>query len=344
MPLHQSVHAIAANAAAVVEPLYEGAYDDWLDGDLSTNNIPPEQVTILGQQERDYGGFVGVLAVLPDGESEIVTPKAPSVAYYITCPTNAKYTFISQCQATIPTTQNRTTIGVGELVNLSFTPALPTNAIWSASAGSLAFSNCVSNVFTAPSNAMITTVTATLANGQGLRSDFTVLQPSGMPIATLLSNWTSQIDPNISGVGQTLNVVILPTNVSFSRVQLMEFGEYPSGRYGYFANTNWTPGYLAHNMAAGSMNWFYLSADNSWFDDNCFYPAPNVPQCPWSQGGFYWDIPGYWKVGDSTLTSTLLTNWTQTFTIDSAGTMSVSKFRHSASRDTNNVYTNSPPY
>jgi hypothetical protein len=97
-------------------------------------------------------------------------------------------------------------------------------------------------------------------------------------------------------------------------------------------------------MGAGSLNWFYLGADNTWYDTNAFYPAPNVPSCPWLAGGFYWDIPGYWKVGETTLTSTLLTNWQQAFTIDAAGTMSVSKFGNTATRYTNNVYTNSPPH
>jgi hypothetical protein len=306
--------------------------------------IPPQSIAIgtLGNLGADGNLYV----LLPDNTNVNITPTV-SGRYYFTFVGNTgdpvaapKYTFTSQCQATIPTNQSRTNIGVGELVNLSFSPSLPINAVWTASAGSLASTSSATNVFTAPSNAMTTTITETFPNGQALSNIFTVVQPTGMPTAVWVSNDTSKFPANVAGVGQVLKVFIYPTNVSFSRVQLMQFGEYASNPYGYFANTNWTPLLLSHNMGAGSLNFFYLDADNSWPDTDEAGPAPNLPSCPWSPGGFYWDIPGYWKVGDSTATSTLLTNWKQTFTIDASGTMSVSKFGNTATRFTNNTYTN----
>ena len=71
---------------------------------------------------------------LPDGKDLELDISIPAAEYYITAPTNAKYSLITQCQSPIPTNQNRTTIGVGELVNLSFSPGLPTNILWTVSA------------------------------------------------------------------------------------------------------------------------------------------------------------------------------------------------------------------
>jgi hypothetical protein len=127
LPGRQSVHAIAANAQAIVQPLYDSAYDDWLDYDLLTTNIPPQQVTILGQQEAAYGSFVGVLTSLPDADFFDVTPKVPSVPYYITTPTDTKYLRIYFNGTDV--TDTNTTVIVGQQITLTCTNAPGTPAL-----------------------------------------------------------------------------------------------------------------------------------------------------------------------------------------------------------------------
>ena len=348
LPVHQSLHAIEAQAWMLEPPVYEDIYPDCLDDQIpNVVYIPPELVTILGLPQNS-DGFVWL--VLPDGEDLDVTPQAPSVPFYLCDPAECKYTFTPNCQSPIPTNTNRTDIGVGEFVNLSFepntfraqgvfAPFLPTNTLWTASAGSPAQTNWSDIFFIAPSNAANVRITTQLPNGQTLNNNLIVLAPTNCT-ATWLSNFTVLYSPNQAGVGQALTVLVLPTNVSFGRVQLFELGEDASGTTGYFASTNIQPGWLEHSTNQGANNWFYLGQDNTWIDQNCM----NGPLYPWSSGSVWWNIPAYWLVGDNlNQTSNSLTTWTQTVEmLDASGTMSVNKFRNTATRWTNNSYSNWP--
>ena len=59
---------------------------------------------------------------------------------------------------------------------------------------------------------------------------------------------------------------------------------------------------------------------------------------PWTNVGFSWDIPGQWWTGGGQ-TNTMTNHWSQSFSIDASGTMAVQKFGHTATRNTNDVYT-----
>jgi len=58
---------------------------------------------------------------------------------------------------------------------------------------------------------------------------------------------------------------------------------------------------------------------------------------PWTNGGFSWDIPGQWWIGCEK-TNLMQNHWSQTFSIDVSGTMTVEKFGHTATRNINDFY------
>jgi hypothetical protein len=126
LPPRQSLHAIAANAAAIAQPIYESASDDWLSNNLITSIIPPQQVTILGQPEGPDGL---VWTNLPDGEDLLVDIGTHAVAFYITTPTNANYPPQMLFTGTKVTGLN-TTVIVGQRINLTYSPA-PGAPAWS---------------------------------------------------------------------------------------------------------------------------------------------------------------------------------------------------------------------
>ena len=248
----------------------------------------------------------------------------------------------NQCVATNPAERARTIVGVGEEVRMGLAGAASGDCAWSASAGSVSESNGTSTTFTAPSNAMTATVTVTLPGGQSLRRDFTVLEPSGVDRAELLSVY--DFDEDESGAGMYCRVYMAPTNVSFYRVQLMEVATNAASITGYYADPQnaWDPPEDLKDFQANV--WFQINADNTWQhngeDDGTDYDrawwADDNP--PWPPGGrLSWNYTALWKIGTGP-TNKLPATWSQQVILDSEGTITVKKFGHTVTRDINNIY------
>jgi hypothetical protein len=335
---HQSLHAIEAQAWALQPPVYEDAYQDWLQDDLPYEvYVPPGRVTILGQPQNS-DGFVWI--VLPDGEEVDVTPQALGVSYYLCDPLECKYNFVPQCQSPIPTNTIRTNIGVGEYVNLSvkaaatyypFSPTLPTDTQWRTTAGSLAYTNWPVNVFTAPSNAANVTITTVIPSGPTINNNLTVLEPTNVDHAVIVSSNEAYytFPTNAAGAFMHLYVYMGPTNVSFYRVQMEEVAENGTGLTGYFANTNIWPDPTNSFYHSSANTPFALANDNSWPTnyDYCNTPtaSPYLPQ-PWSSGRFSWNVPWKWWIIGSTNTNYMANGWQEQFSIDANGTVKITKF------------------
>jgi hypothetical protein len=245
--------------------------------------------------------------------------------------------------ATTPGDRARTVLGVGEEVRLGIAGPASGPYAWSASAGSVSNASGTSTTFTAPSNATTATVTLTLPGGQTLNRAFTVLEPCGVDHADLLSVY--DMDTNESGAGMYCRVYMGPTNVSFYRVQLMEVATNAASITGYYADpvNAWDPPEDLKDFQANV--WFQIFADNSWQhngeDDGTDYDrawwADDNP--PWPPGGkLSWNYTAQWKIGAGP-TNKLSTSWSQQVTLDSDGTVTVQKFGHTVTRDTNGVYT-----
>jgi hypothetical protein len=249
----------------------------------------------------------------------------------------------NQCVATTPTNRARTIVGVGEEVVLGLAGAPPGICAWSASAGSLSNATGTRTLFTAPSNAMMATVTVTLPGGQSLRRDFTVLEPGGVDHSDLLEVY--DFDEGESGAGMYCRVYLGPTNVSFYRVQLMEVATNAASITGYYADSRNALNPPADLKDFQANVWFQINADNSWQhngeDDGTDYDraywADDNP--PYDAGGrLNWNYTARWKIGTGP-TNNLPGTWSQQVTLDWDGTITVQKFGHTVTRGTNGVYT-----
>lgn len=308
--------------------------------DPTYSTIRPEQIQIgnlgsLTTAGTNNGIPYGTLwAALPMHTEVSVTPSVSGSKYQLVNIGAQPYPLISQCVATTPSNRARTTIGVGEQVNLSF-PSLfipYSNIVWSATAGSLLYTNGNSTQLIAPSNAANVTVTATVF-GKSVSMAFKVVEPSGIDHAVIAATNNISGAPSFTtgqaGAEMLLNVYFTPTNVSFYRVSIMEVGEDGSSISGYFGQ--WTPQQLHHSTAD---HWTTLNQANEMNDICSGGPYPS----PWSSGSFTWDIPGRWQVIGSGATNSL-NGWNQVFLIDSSGTAKITKNNHWVQRTTANIIT-----
>jgi hypothetical protein len=299
-------------------------------GWLSTN-IPSQQIQIGSLGNLNTNGTLWV--VLPAHTQVPVTPHANGSMFNQGGVYAQGYQLVSQCWASTPTNRARTTIGVGETVNVFFQPSLPINVNWTISAGSLTSTSGPGTWLIAPSNATTTTITASIGR-QSVSIPFTVVEPSGVDHVTFRG--TDSLSKNVAGAGMYMNVYIAPINVSFYRVSMLEVTNAATSVTGYFTSHWPSP----HDTVAGAGKWHPIGQDNLVGDgmDHCSYWGSSLLPPPWSPGGsFTWPIPGEWKIGNGPTNSL---SWSdQTFSLNANGTMTITKFGHSVTRTTQNVIT-----
>jgi len=232
----------------------------------------------------------------------------------------------------------RTTVGVGEQVTLSFEPKLydyyrwPT---WGHSGGSISPDTVPPNArndiqYTASSQKNADRVMANFDNGGigtlTLTTTFTVKEPTGYDSSTKPTSPYCYGSGTVAA-GMSLGVVIAPTDVSFKGVTIYEVGRDASGLTGWFA-AHGAPSHIGN----GADLPISLGCDNSWTDPAFGYASSFAPG--WSVGNeggsFTWQIPVDWQVGAGTRHR--ITGWTQRFDLTSGGTVTVTKFGHSADR------------
>jgi len=149
-----------------------------------------------------------------------------------------------------------------------------------------------------------------------------------------------------SGAGMYIRVYVAPTDVSFYKAHCMEVGEDATGVWGYYTNNPpWTTNILSHKGSTGAGKGddpFGINPDNSWqnngtgtYDwDRCTMgnPDPISPNPQWSSGGYTWNIPGAWTVDGNTW-HTNMGSWSQTFTMQGDGTVTIQKFNQTVTRN-----------
>ena len=339
----KSFFVLYGNAAEIVDSQRLPPYG-YSSSDPGMRNIPYNQI-VLGE----LGNLLpnGTLyKALPDGISKDVTPTvAGKPIYLISTGLVGKYVPTSTCHASTPTDKTRTTIGVGEEVDLGFSPSmasLPYNPSWTISAGSLsglvAYPNSAAGTtMTAPSNAANSTVTASIGK-ESVTFNFTVLEPTGIDHTDFIEYYAYS-STTLAGAGVHLRPYVAPLNVSFYRVQVIEVGEDASSVNGYF--TVHTP---PSHIGNGADTPIQLNEDNSWdpnydWAKSSGWPSPwaSSGPPPYSGGSYTWDIPARWQVGAAGQTNTM-TGWNQVHSLDASGTMTINKFGHTVSRTIQNVY------
>lgn len=301
--------------------------------DTTGTPVPPEQIQIGSFGNQDTNAELWVL--LPDGDPDI-TPKINGKPNYIFGVGAQKFGLISQTVCATPTNQARTTLGVGEEVNIllwnvTLNCALPANAAalvrWTTSAGSVYPTNGSLTTLTAPSSPATATVTMSYKSVAYPPINYSVIKPSG--ISATLRGQPDPFTPPAMGAGMHMDVVLQPTNVSFYRVQIIEPVANATNRTGCFTNT--VP--PNHDSTHGAGKWHSVVCNNLIsdldFDHAACFGGP-VGQA----GSYTWPISPLWQVvGDTT--SNALSGWTdQVHTLDSDGTTTVEKLGHHVTRHT----------
>ncbi|MEI6077297.1 MAG: hypothetical protein WCS94_17080, partial [Verrucomicrobiota bacterium] len=307
--------------------------------------ISPQSITI---NNKVLGSDNMMYQKLPDNIDIDVTPQVPGIDFYTFYIGMSRHTLTSYTlhPALTDAYRGRTQVGVGEEVSVYLDPplgmAFPENPTWYVSGGGIDATNGSATTFTAASNACSATVTVQVRDVQ-LAKNFGVVEPSGVDHANVTISDLKHFNTGEAGAGMHLHPYMAPTSVSFYRVQCEEVGEDASDVTGYFANNPpFTVNALSHrgnttrNGYKKGDAWFQLQESNLWQEgwDNANTRA--LPDLPWSDGHFSWVIPGKWKIGSGP-TNNIANGWDQRFTINSLGTVTVTKFGHTVTRHINEI-------
>jgi Domain of unknown function (DUF4157) len=209
-------------------------------------------------------------------------------------------------------TQDRTTVGIGELS--SFVVSDIAGGSWKSADGKGTTANSVTFRWTA-SAAGKNTITYTAAD----KSTSSVTMTTEVP-STLSGKKDSDLtfDAGTQGAGMELTVTVSPTTVSFQALELMEGTCNASAISGYFKSH--APG--PHDAKAGAGKWRQVGTANDVSDtaDSSGWPSP------WSKGSFTWSIPASWRLKGAKTSTAFSTNNDQVVDITGTdGTTTVTK-------------------
>jgi len=287
--------------------------------------IPSQQVAM-----GDLGALSNgvVYKTLPYNVTKDVTPTVDGIDRYVFPFPGGPYHYVLtsavRCLALTDTNRDRTTLGVGEYVDLS---GMPGETTWETTAGSVWPTNGAGTTLNAPSNAMSGTVTAYVRKEKATL-DFGTKAPTGYDSTYTVPTDPDCFTPGTIGAGMGIHVVIAPADVSFNQVNIWEVGQDASGQQGWYLS-NPAPPHIG-NLADQKIS---LGCDNSWPD----HASGSGSWLDWSLGdpggSFTWTIPVDWQVRNGP--KTRIDGWSQTYTVGADGTVTVSKFGHTATRSRN---------
>jgi len=305
-------------------------------------SVRPGLITV-GDLGRPNDFDYTLYAVLPrGGPPKDITVHAPPKRY-VWGEEGDMHDLVVECVCDIPKNKERTEVGVGEQVSLSFKHPMSWHfPLWSHEGGGLNTNpNIPANgtLYTASSNAVTDRVTAGFPKGGGgyvtVITQFEVRAPTGLAFAKVAGSADCD-QVGQASAGFHLRVVMAPTNVSLSRAEIMEVEGPATDAIGWFSPPPSGHGAPAHDSAHRANQWYQLGCDNAWTALD--YASSGVLAAPWSTanwsgGGYTWVIPVQWKVGNGS--ATRIGTWTQAFSLTSDGTVTITKFGHSVIRHSN---------
>jgi hypothetical protein len=236
-------------------------------------------------------------------------------------------TLSSETVATVPADRARTKVGVGEEVLIEVTP--PDSVTWSVSEGSVNPVSGTQTTFKAADRAGTATVKATRPDGGHCALTFTVVEPSAGIVERQPGTGIFHVrgTPSVGFLG---DLFLQPADVSF---QFVEFCEGAAGAVctGYFTPQN-------GQVHPPSVAWMQvgpvipgkgskvLASDTIQGGDGGIGP-------PYSTGTFTWAIPWQFRVDGGP--AKVFTTLNQVKSMDTAGTLTVSKGGASVSKALN---------
>lgn len=164
------------------------------------------------------------------------------------------------------------------------------SATWTATDGTFASASGATVTWTAPAAGATCSVTATPTTGTPCSVSMTVVPPSER---SLVVQSQRAYTAGLAGSGFVAGVTIMPTNVSFSRIEVREetVNAVASGYYDTALHWNG----LAHPTGT----WIPLDAHNNGLIDTVGTKPPGAPG-PFSAGDFLWAIPQSYRIAGST--------------------------------------------
>jgi hypothetical protein len=259
----------------------------------------------------------------PAGTSYTVTATCGnSVTMYVIC---VNVQLITRTEASTPdgSPSSRTTVGVGEIVDVTLTPTSLGHVTWSlAGGGELSATKGNPIEFTAPGQAANPcTITANCA-GLSWTVPFNVIPPAG-ETATVSSINSYLI--GTQGVGFVLAITVTPTNVSFHNVSIKEQKGTRSNITGVFKS------HPTKNIHHPNIHFTLLDVNNQWSDTLW---CQGYPANEWSLGHMDWTIPVRWAVNPIPTApgSEGIPDRTETFDMAPDGTTTLSKLGRTVSR------------
>ena len=244
------------------------------------------------------------------------------------------YSLVSQTDALLKGNRSRLKLGVGETVTLRVVPEPKEAPHWMVE-GPGEVDRVGNPVRFAAAGLASAPVVSTVVNGQRLSIAYRVVEPEFERVSRVMG---CPLTNTLGGVWMQVELEVHPTDVSFGHVELREISGAPSRVTGYFEILT------ARERYHDAETWRGLTEMNSRGQINTVADKAYIDNLkrPWSKGTIEWVIPVEWRVPRSPHTGTLPPQ-VQTFSMDGpSGTVSVTKFEQSLSRDPSNPATTRP--
>jgi len=224
-----------------------------------------------------------------------------------------------KAQAVRPSKRDRTTVGVGEQIDLTYSLG---SANWTTSHGTLTSPTGAMVTFQAPDRAATVRIEAT-GGGCTCTVTFTVIEPSSVLMQRAPGTGIFH-DNGIPSVGIKAEIFLQPDTVSFQFIEISE-DDCPGLVTGYFVGT---PLDGIRHGAHGAGTWVRVGspvagkgskvvAQDTASSGHCNFGTP------YAAGTFDWPIP--WKFRLNGGADKVFATVHQRFTINAAGDMTVSK-------------------
>ena len=238
----------------------------------------------------------------------------------------------TQTVAQWPLDRFRRTIGVCEDVRIYLSPFVDGSILSQSDPDSLLVKESASNrwKYTAPSHASTDAISA---SDFGSLFAFNVVEPTGYDSKLVAIDGHGAANGVAGEFEMWLDLTLLPTNVSFVGIQVMEVGVVATNATNYFlepAHTN----LLVHSQLQGANSWIPIGSNNESNDK----AGPMELSQPWGVGGeMTWPIPNRFRKTGAAIDK-YFCNTDEYFSLTSDGTVRTEKFDWYASVTTNRVF------
>jgi hypothetical protein len=243
--------------------------------------------------------------------------------------------------------ENRHVVGVREMICCL---AMPNIGVWEET-GNGEFNDAEDKNYRAPLVADESSIYYNV-DDCSYKFELRIIEPNVMIARSPLARDFELEENSAGGAGMDVQIYILPESVSFSGISMEEIPSYSGVHHGYFANVHFVDVWY-HTENRGAGKWINVKPDNYWGTDRAWMGARLPVEAPngkmtydlcagtWSDGVLVWHIQWGWAARDAVKgeqpIKTVQTRYDQVFTMDSHGTLSVSKFGNVVSRATNNI-------